>query len=156
MLKGFQIKHRSQAIYRINDIVRSHSDLTDIELFNLILSYLSYFPRVKNWEGRSIERSNAILSIVGDRKIETYLDYGCGSGTITKQVSRDLGISNKKTYAVDIHDDGIEDVNYIDLSKEVISDDLRCDLITAFVSFHHIQNIDHALNQIYDMLNPGG
>ena len=94
------------------------------------------------------------------------LDVGCGTGI----VSRELAKKVRKVIAIDLSRDMIRQAPKKDkaedfkLVPEYIQVDAQCmgfpsftfDLVTARMSFHHIDNVEKAMKEIYRVLKRGG
>jgi SAM-dependent methyltransferase len=107
-----------------------------------------------------------------------YVDYGCGSGKLTKAMARFLNA--KKSYCVDVDNyidigvgsaiDGDDEINFIENKTETSMDDKikkdTVDLITATQSLHHVnfnattddfrQSLAQSLDNFTTKLKPGG
>lgn len=97
------------------------------------------------------DRVDMVLPLIAGTAVRAYLDYGCGNGEITRELSARLCI--EKPFGMDITGaaDGIIFVNETSSLPSGFFD-----LITAFVSLHHIQDVHGALYEIYRLLKPGG
>ena len=95
------------------------------------------------------------------------LDLGCGTGWLTLELARNdmdvigLDISKKcikiaKKYLKNVKDVRgraryrVTDLNNIKLKEKSF------DVITAWGCLHHVQNIDHLIDEIFNALKPGG
>lgn len=136
-------------IAKVTSAIESRAD--DISIVNIILDELSVYEKYVNGL-RTGERSNTVAKFI-DRQIESYLDYGCGDGSITKQIGRELNIT--EVYGVDVIEQEQSGLIYCLGNISCINDD-SIDLVTAFVSFHHIPNIHDVLNEIHRVMKTGG
>lgn len=93
-----------------------------------------------------------------------YLDIGCGDGSKTKLFASTLGIISDNIYGTDIETWGPYMKNKVlqfDF-KLILKDgkldyaDNSFDVITAFLTLHHIKNMDLILNEIYRILKKDG
>lgn len=91
--------------------------------------------------------------------IKGYLDIGCGDGTITEAFISKFSISN--AYGADIIKSVklLGSINYIQLKEDNTSlpfSNNSLNLITAFMSFHHMKNLEHILNEISRIMSKDG
>ena len=103
---------------------------------------------------RTSERSTTVIDLLKFAEtitLDTYVDIGCGDGSITNEISTDLKIA--ESYCVDILPNSekypklsFQQISENDLKLDII--DHSIDLITAFVSLHHIKNIDKLMDEI--------
>lgn len=111
-------------------------------------------------KGRETERVKSVRDLIGDKVVTTYLDVGCGDGKITKEIVSSIN-TIKTYYMTDIiwfNEDEhyfITDYNNIHDSYAHIPDG-SIDLITMFVSLHHIAKISELLDVIKTKLKPDG
>ena len=109
---------------------------------------------------------NFFIELCKPRSDFVALDVGCGTGIVT----RELSLKVKKVIGIDLSMDMIKraiqngergDPN---LKPEYIYGDARCmifpdsnfDLVTARMSFHHIDNVTKAMEEVYRVLKEGG
>jgi len=96
------------------------------------------------------------------RRIEVYLDLGCGNGVLTAEISRIIGA--KTTYGVDIDEEALSkaQLNGIkvfkcDLSRDALPlPDKSVDIVTALNVIEHLLNPDHMLKEAYRVLKKEG
>ncbi len=158
MTKGYVLKDRRNTVAAIHNLVKNNIHRPDIEILTLIMNILDAFPRAPKSQDRSTERAAKILKLLSGRRVERYLDFGCGDGTITHQIGAMLGLSAENIHGVDIHHTGNPNITYCRADDNLV-DRLgagQFDLITALVSFHHIENVEATLQTIYELLAPGG
>lgn len=106
-----------------------------------------------------------IKSLVEFKKVERVLDFGCGTGLIGLNVAEDVShmimldtstdmISKLKSKIADNEEkyNNIEVVN-MELSESKVS---NLDLIVSFMTFHHVDDIDLSLKEMYSRLIPEG
>lgn len=99
------------------------------------------------------------------KNLETYLDLGCGNGTITANLKNMMQPFSKKasieTHCVEV-DQSLthKDIKYHYVNPEVpyrlpfLNDHFN--VITAFMSLHHVKNLDSMIQEIHRVLKPGG
>jgi ubiquinone/menaquinone biosynthesis C-methylase UbiE len=107
------------------------------------------------------------LKKVGIKPGYYVLDYGCGAGSFSIAAAKIVGKAGK-VYALDINPFAIEKVKNIALKKklkniETISSDCKTDLpesnmdvVLLYDVFHHLNNPDKVLREIYRVLKPSG
>lgn len=112
--------------------------------------------------------------------INTYFDLGCGNGVITAQIGAYLKLSKHQIFGSDVFDPNNPDLtfipidqhqNTIPMSHNCLSfslnilifhslsfslDDQSVDLITCFVTLHHVPDLRRTLNELARILRPGG
>lgn len=130
-------------------IIASNRDLRNEEK-----EYLSNLDK-----NRESERVKSVKDMIGNRKIGTYLDVGCADGKITNEIVNALSIP--KYYMTDVLPyDNLP--NYFMTNYDNILDsyshipDKSLDLVTFFVSIHHISKISSLLDVIKLKLKPTG
>lgn len=134
------------------DIVRECLARGDTDR-NIVIAVLSR-TIIQHDKSRVNERVRGLHSILEPNfKPSVYLDYGCGDGQITKHIAQSFGITTENAYGVDILETCSTDINYAN-PHEIPSGVV--DLVTAFVSMHHILDINTAISHIYRVLKPGG
>lgn len=112
---------------------------------------------------RSAERLSHLLKVLpAGYRVDSFLDLGAGNCEITHAVVKGLG--SRKAYAYDVYP--VED--YVPpeagsniIYKQIIDDqidlpDNSVDLVTAWMSIHHLPSIDQYLSEIRRVLKPGG
>lgn len=160
MIKGYAIRNKKYIIATICRLVNNHMvRSTEEDILRAVHRYLSTFPR-RDLD-RPGERARTIMKILGNVRcgnglnVGRYLDYGCGDGSITIRLGSQLGMHMGNVFGIDQHVCAAP-FNYVncaalsDLSAEGF------DLVTAFVSFHHIKDIARVLITIYKLLSPHG
>lgn len=99
--------------------------------------------------------ANVPVKVPANAPVRTYLDYGCGDGTITQSIGKQLSIPQGCVYGVDIHAVGNPNINYICGNTTNLAA-ASIDLVTAFVSLHHVSDVSAVTAEIYRILRPGG
>lgn len=105
-----------------------------------------------------------ILDINKDYLIDTYLDFGCGSGKNTYNLAKYLNLAPKNVWATDIdnwYDIGFDRDKYVEnfvqmKDNKIPLEDNKFSLVTCFMVLHHVKDLDKALKEIYRVLKPGG
>lgn len=109
---------------------------------------------------RESERVKSVKELIGDKIVTSYLDVGCGDGKITKEIV--ASISTIKTYYMtDVlwtnNDDHYFISNYDNIGDSYSHiPDQSLDLITFFVSLHHISKISELLDVLKTKLKQDG
>lgn len=152
--KEYVLHDRRGIIMAICNIIYENLHMDDGKIFTTILNVLVYPYSPKTIE-RQMERVTAVLELVKN-KIVRYLDFGCGDGNLTWQIGNQLGLEPSNVYGIDIHH--IDNVNIGHYSSGQLGDiaDGSFDLITAFVSLHHVQDIHYTIQMLSRILAPGG
>ncbi|CAF4335987.1 unnamed protein product, partial [Rotaria magnacalcarata] len=100
-----------------------------------------------------------LKQIVDRQKIKSYFDLGCGDGTITAGIGDYLGLSKENLFGGDVYEGQNEQITYVKINENQSTIDLpsnRVDLITSFVTFHHIDQLETSLSELVRILRPGG
>lgn len=111
-------------------------------------------------KNRETERVKSVKDLIGSNVISTYLDVGCGDGKITKEIV--TAFKTIKTYYMTDVLWYNDDEHYFITNYDNISDsyahipDGSLDLITLFVSLHHISKISELLDVLKIKLSPNG
>lgn len=108
---------------------------------------------------RSSERTVDLIELVrayykgSPINIDNYLDVGCGSGEITKEVSRALNIKN--SYGADVENQTCPNFILVQDNKINLPDN-SIDLITAYVTLHHFSNYDGMVRELVRVARNNG
>lgn len=110
--------------------------------------------RKGDFQTREDERVKNFFEVVKPgRKFESYLDIGCGGMEITHTLAEKLSIS--KYFGTDIFDSDMK--NYVKSNgMHYTFADNSFDLITCYVSIHHMENLAIFFSEINRMLKPDG
>ncbi len=114
-----------------------------------------------DWVNRD-ELLNTIVETAGDLADSKVLDLGTGTGKIL--IALNERNPQASYYGVDISQsmlDKIEPADAFDLSIRQLEDlhgfkDNDFDLLTARMVFHHVNDLDKAMKEVYRVLKPGG
>lgn len=88
---------------------------------------------------------------------ENYLDVGCGDGTITAEFSKLIGAKNVGGLEIGKYDNPAIKYTYITPDTvKLPQDDGTYDLITAYMSLHHIKQLPAIFAELCRVLKPGG
>ena len=167
----------SSFVLFIRQLVRDEANmkLTDYEIFQKYNTYMKEKvigkkdSPVKSYN-RGENRAKLIMDIVSKsrkaedtilRNVDSYLDYGCGDGEITKAVAKTFNVDSSKVYCSDIKQyPSLVNMQYV---KSVYGEPLQIsndsmDMITAQMVFHHIDDkyLDYVLRDLHRVLKPGG
>lgn len=91
--------------------------------------------------------------------VRKYLDFGCGKGLITRSISARL--DHPETHCVEVtkypeHSNLGNSVAFTYTDSKLPFPDNTFDLITAFMSLHHVKDLKTVLEEIRRTLRPGG
>lgn len=156
MIKGYMLRDRRYTLAAIDKIVRG--DLTDVQMLKLIVDIVGINPCHESRPvDRARERTRMIKSLTTGLRVHRYLDYGCGDGTITQQIGKCFDLPRGNVIGIDVHHTDNPNITFLGTTiNNNYPADGSIDLITAFVSLHHISDLDNALSRIYRWLRPGG
>lgn len=96
-----------------------------------------------------------MVSSITDRKITSYYDLGCGSGTITEAIGKIYGLPKNKIYGIDTFPASSTDITSLRPDESITIEKHSVDLITAFVSLHHIQPLEPVLEELSRVASKG-
>lgn len=166
----------SSFVLFIRQLVRDEENmkLTDYEIYQRYNTYMkekviTKESPVKSYN-RGENRAKLIMDIVSKsrkaedtilRNVETYLDYGCGDGEITKAVAKGFNVDSSKVYCSDIKQyPSLVNMQFV---KSVYGEPLQIgndsiDMITTQMVLHHIDDkyLDYVLRDLHRVLKPGG
>lgn len=140
------------------------NNITDINAVGEMLKILKQNPTQleTNSQKRLSDRKSQLCELIGDAKICKYLDYGCGDASITKEVSNVLKILPENTFAVDILSPeklaatpNLDDINYLS-ADEFMQKSPTVNLVTAFMSLHHVGQPRQTVERIHQTLDLDG
>ncbi|CAF3828903.1 unnamed protein product [Rotaria magnacalcarata] len=100
-----------------------------------------------------------LQQIVDRQKIKSYFDLGCADGTITAGIGDYLGLSKENIFGGDVYEEQNEQITHVKINEKQSTIDPpsdRVDLITSFVTFHHIDQLESTLSELVRILRPGG
>ena len=110
--------------------------------------------------------AQAILTQVPVSPAMTALDYGCGTGLVTlalqPHLQRIIGVDSSPGMLAKLQEKmqalGITNVEtlHLDLATQSPQPGLRADLIISSMALHHIADIPHLLQELTQLLTPGG
>jgi len=158
-------------INEIESLVRKR--LSDTEIYREIRNYVhnklyiseEYKRQIGNHNGWSRSRNrqeqieNMLKLYLTKRKIDTYLDIGCNEGSITSAVAEILDASC--VYGCDIFKPVKVDNSFnfvlLDLNSYYLPfENDSQDVVTAFMSLHHIKEVETTLKEVGRILKPNG
>lgn len=127
--------------------------LSDSGITNAIVTkYWNKQPRGDS-TGRGSYRAQEIAPLINTR-VGKYLDFGCGDRTITEAVGRYFGLERDSIIGVDLFDSGSAGSLFYNTTEKIPSGSI--DLITAFVSLHHVADQQAQIAEFARILAPGG
>ena len=114
-----------------------------------------------DWVQRD-ELLSAIVDVASDKEINKVLDLGTGTGKVLMALKQQC--NDAEYYGVDISQDMMDkiDPSYgFNLSIKQMEDldgfsDGSFDLVTARMVFHHANDIEKAMSEVFRVLKPGG
>ena len=149
--------------------------LTDYEIYQQYMDYMKndMIPKTEDTEktfNRGENRSKVIhsslsMARVKDNtildKVETYLDYGCGDGEITRAIQIKFGLDPKNVYCSDIKQyPSLVNMQFIksQYGSPLKLEDNTMDMITSHMVLHHIDDkyLEYVLRDLYRITKPGG
>lgn len=139
--------------------LEAFGDRTDREIYEM-LSYVATLTPVRESSLRVDERTTTVFQILeqtGMTGVKRIADIGCGDGTILRSIGSRLGLNHRGMVGVDLLPNIPYGVTYVRASDYSAYDipDSSIDLVTIFVTLHHIRNIVH-LQSIRDIVRVGG
>ncbi|CAF3605901.1 unnamed protein product [Rotaria sp. Silwood1] len=100
-----------------------------------------------------------LQQIIDRQKIKSYFDFKCGDGTITAGIGAYLGLIKEKIFGGDVYEVQNNAITFVKVNENQSTINLpsnHVDLITSFVTFHHISQIKQTLTELVRILRPGG
>ncbi|CAF4478135.1 unnamed protein product, partial [Rotaria sp. Silwood2] len=100
-----------------------------------------------------------LQQIIDRQKIKSYFDLGCGDGTITAGIGVYLGLTKENIFGGDVYEGQNNAITFVKVNENQSTIDLpsnHVDLITSFVTFHHISQLEKTLSELVRILRPGG
>jgi ubiquinone/menaquinone biosynthesis C-methylase UbiE len=116
------------------------------------MNKVSKINEVSSWRiDNRVSIINQLLQKTIIKKIDTYLDLGCGDGTITTAVGTEL--NTRTTYCADIIEikENYDNLTYLQIDEKenkLNISDKSIDLITCLVSIHHFQNLANMISEM--------
>jgi ubiquinone/menaquinone biosynthesis C-methylase UbiE len=157
-------------ICRLVQLIAKHIGRSNYESFQLSTKLVRrpdqdvYAELCKHFDRKEDERAYfQAVSLYQPLRVHTagkfakYLDIGCGIGTITSEL-RKL-IDSKETHCVEVKPYEHADIKYTmipyDGSKLEYTDG-AFDLVTAFMSLHHVVRVEDIIREVNRVLSVGG
>lgn len=180
------IKHKNLPSF-LHQLFKKYGQ-TDMEIFKNIYPFMNP-SNGENESGVAISNSNNeidpyVLSLadmyllnikkadlsmdMNISKIKNYLDFGCGNGSMTIAIGKQLNLDNTNIYGTDIKQQfeqgwektrGKKNMNFEYSDTDIIPkkfQNTKFDLITCFMVLHHVENLKPTIAAIAKALNPGG
>jgi ubiquinone/menaquinone biosynthesis C-methylase UbiE len=116
-----------------------------------------------NSQKRSAERLGHLLRVLpAGYRVDSFLDLGAGNCEITQAVAKSLG--SRVVYAYDVYpvkdyvppEAGSNIIYKQIINNQIDLPDNSVDLVTAWMSIHHLPFIDLYLSELRRVLKPGG
>lgn len=129
--------------------------LTDSGITNSIIhKYWNKQPRYDS-ANRGNRRADEITELLGGLvRVNKYVDFGCGDRTITEAVGRSFGLNREDIYGVDLFDSKSNGSIFIKSTRDL--PDNSVDLVTAFVSLHHVIDQEAQIKDFARIIKPSG
>ncbi|CAF4185303.1 unnamed protein product, partial [Adineta steineri] len=89
----------------------------------------------------------------------TYYNVRCRDGSITAAIGAYLGLNKEHIFGSDIYKGQSKYITFIEVDEgqSIINlSDNSIDLITSFVTFHHISQIEKTITELFQILRSGG
>ena len=144
----------------------------DMEIYSELLKHRKVKDADKRSKGRIrdikfLTESNEFYNFFYSQKPFYYLDFGGAEGSISYAIGKYLDIPDKNIYTFDLETpesstvDRIKETYPINYVKGIPNQKLpfnndTISLITAFQVFHHVENIDNTLKELYRIMKVGG
>jgi SAM-dependent methyltransferase len=135
---------------------------TDDQIYKHIGGFMQR-NNVERAEGQATELCRAIHrflyseSEMKNPTFKTYLDIGCGDGSITKLLAECIGA--EQVHCVEVKSPPADTtIKYSQPADTGLLeyDDNHFDMITAIMCLHHVKNLDTMVSEIHRILKPGG
>lgn len=147
----------------------AYENVTDDVIYNYIYEKLNelYYPIYgypDKREGRSDSRIDEIKYLIYNsginRKINTYLDFGCSEGGITSKIGDALNLTSDKITGIDIMQENKiiynnNNFQYIQINTtdSLPIKDKEIDVVTSLMVLHHTYDPIFYIKEIYRILN---
>lgn len=165
-------------IARLNSLLSKHTNKKDFqklltnsdsEIFKALIPVvnsdlnskpnLAYSSNSARDKAHAENMANVLKKQVDTSKLKNLLDIGGGDGGITMLFGKELGITD--LHCVEVNKTSNDHVKYtyldpLDSKFTLDYPDKSFDLITAFMSLHHIEFLDRMRDEIMRILKPGG
>jgi len=132
--------------------------LDDDAIHKLRTLYCSLIDNLEHLTNRSKSRVNDIkhiLDLLPNRCV--FLDIGCGEGSITKSITKYLGLPKCCAHAVDIVPQNSSELYTFSTTngKALDYESNTFDVVTIFMAAHHFEYPIHMFREIYRVIKPG-
>ncbi|CAF2071331.1 unnamed protein product [Rotaria magnacalcarata] len=140
-----------------NDIIvgKGLAEVEDCSLTSKSTGSSDAKPSLNKWEDNSrINRHLQDLKVIFE-----FSSNCCDDGTITAGIGDYLGLSKENIFGGDVYEEQNEQITHVKINEKQSTIDLpsdRVDLITSFVTFHHIDQLESTLSELVRILRPGG
>lgn len=161
-----------QQLWSFLEQLIQQNTLNDEQIYNQLFNFYQAKKKPHNDQpeyNRVVARDHEVITLLHTVNFTpTYatcwLDIGCNNGTITNTLAETLGLSKSQAHGCDIQD--IHATNSIDNNNDKFTfslstpsslpyNDHQFDLITALMSFHHMENLDIMMKELIRVSRPG-
>jgi SAM-dependent methyltransferase len=143
--------------------VKNISDKEFITELKNISKTIKISDDVSRPNNRSTNRSNEIarfIDNISNGGIQTYLDFGCGTGDITWATADILSLNPKNVFGIDVKEyEGVRKniANFeVSTSPFLKYENDKFDLITANMVLHHVVDLKTTIRELARVLKPNG
>ena len=144
-----------------------NDDYTDYQIYNKYLDSLPGKTKETKREDCNTRGQNRVKQVsyyLQKRQFESYLDFGCGDGSISRAIKDHFKLNDSKVYGADIIQYPSMDMQYLPIvygETNYVPLNLpnnSMDLVTTFMVLHHIREtyIQDVLRDLYRIIKPGG
>jgi ubiquinone/menaquinone biosynthesis C-methylase UbiE/predicted RNA methylase len=170
VLANDELKSRLRKLlqkFNIEPNLKDFNDLTDIEIYQKLCSQIKESKqdnkRSFNFgKSRGIKRYKDIRDYFSNRsnRITSYMDVGAGDCEITADISHELKLKKSETFGIDYtgapskRAENNVTFHLVKPGDKLPIPDKKIDLITAFQSMHHFQDLQYKLEEMTRVASP--
>lgn len=141
------------------DVKTISASETDIEIYQKLCSKIRESRSESFGKSRGIKRFRDIRKYIPD-SVQSYMDIGAGDCDITADIAHELKLKKENTYCIDYTGKPSQRAekhvtfSLVSVGSKLPIADKSVDLITAFQSMHHFQDIQFKLEEITRITSP--